>query len=120
MPFFYACFDRQDDKSILPAKDMQVVRNRGHRQRCALDWQGSTGFELTIRNPNQFRYWGDLDLRFKASSHQAVHMRFGKCTICGIPRPQSSPEDEDLLRRGTLYVSQGLKGFVAPGYIAGI
>jgi hypothetical protein len=35
-------------------------------------------------------------------------------------RPTIKPEDEDLLRRGTHYVTQTFKGFAALGYIAGI
>jgi len=45
-------------------------------------------------------------------------MKNDSYTRCGIFRHQSRPEDEDLLRRGTRYVSQAIKVFVAPGYIA--
>lgn len=42
----------------------------------------------------------------------------GQNAIYGIFWHQPKSKDEDLLRRGTHYVSQALKVFVAPGYIA--
>ncbi len=44
----------------------------------------------------------------------------GQNDIYGIFRHQSESKDDDLLRSGTYYVTQVLKGFMAPGYTAGI
>jgi hypothetical protein len=40
----------------------------------------------------------------------------GQNAIYGIFWHQPKSKDEDLLKRGTHYVSQAVKGFVAPGY----
>ena len=54
---------------------------------------------------------------------KAVIVNFGfkgRSAICEIFWPQLRLKDEDLLRHGTHYVSQALKGFMASRYIADI